>query len=200
MIRQNTFTLVVLLGVFSTTNLWAEENRFMSRFDSNHDGIITQDEFNHNSEQRFTNMDKDKDGLINQKEFSDYTKTRRQNRMMKFMDKDNNGQISQDEFVAAEQKRAERKFKKLDTNNDNTLNEDELKASKRYDKQRFSGIFSKMDMNEDGNVTRQESINAWNNWFTRLDLNKDGSITSNEVISMRKKRFEEHRMQRNQEH
>jgi hypothetical protein len=47
-------------------------------------------------------------------------------------------------------------------------------------------IFARLDGNGDGNVTRDESQQAWTKWFGKIDTNKDSVVTMDEVKAYRK--------------
>ena len=184
----------------------ADQNRFMHYFDSNNDGVVTSEEFNQASGDRFTKMDANADGKVTLEEFTKYVRARRdhfRDKRFTAMDTDKNGIISKEEWLAAQQARALRMFSKLDQNADGSISTDEFKDrqhdghhngehnGRHGDKHkrshgRFSEkVFLHMDTNGDGVVTLDEGQTAWSQWFKRLDTNGDGNVTADEVAKAR---------------
>ncbi|WP_455198309.1 EF-hand domain-containing protein [Kaarinaea lacus] len=165
-------------------------NRFMNFFDNNSDGIVTHEEFQGASKDRFDRIDADKNAAISEEEFSTYMNNRREQRhkeRVDRMDSNKDGQVSKDEFLAYSQQRAERRFARMDANNDGQLSENEMTMRKKH-KHRFGKkIFSRIDANNDGIITRQESQEAWEKWFERMDENGDKVVTDDEVSQAREK-------------
>ena len=171
------------------------KGRFMEFFDSNGDNLVTMEEFNGSAATRFDRMDEDGDGVVTAQEFGSYIGERRAEwRDHKFasMDSDKDGQVSQDEYVAYKQQRAQRRFQYMDTNKDGKLSKDEFRDHKKNRKHGHHGkgrIFSKLDADNDGQITREESLTAWRNWFKRIDANNDQVVSADEVAEYRKQKM-----------
>jgi Ca2+-binding EF-hand superfamily protein len=177
----------------------AGQGHFMRYFDSNNDGVVTPEEFNQASGERFTKMDANGDGKVTVEEFTNYVQTRRaDHREKRFegMDSDKNGSISKEEWLAAQQARAERKFQRMDKDSNGSISTEEYQSCNHKGKHKhghkhkggkFSArIFSHMDTNGDGVVTQDESHAAWTNWYKKLDANGDGTVTADEIAKARR--------------
>jgi Ca2+-binding EF-hand superfamily protein len=167
--------------------------KFMRFFDTNKDGVVTQDEFDAAMNTRFQHMDSDHNGTVSMQEFHNYLRQRRQEHKqawLKQMDSNGDGSVSQDEYIAYQTKKAQSRFTRLDKNHDGVLNADELgKCSHHRRHHGGKGLFHKLDANGDGVITLEESRAAWSNWFTRLDSNGDKVVTSDEVNAFRQHHF-----------
>ena len=192
--------LVIGLTVFSAA-AWAgsgkygdSKGRFMGFFDTNGDGVVTMDEFNAAAANRFDNMDADNNGVVTLEEFKTYIGQKRsERRRQKFQAMDNNkdGQVTQDEYISYKQKRAESRFQNMDANKDGVVSKEEYDLRKSrwsgHHKHKHGhhggkgGIFAKLDVNGDGQIPREESLEAWTNWFKRIDTSNDQVVTEEEV-------------------
>lgn len=190
-------TLVTALGIsllFSASMLSAApghqsgHNKFMKFFDTNGDGTVTHEEFLQASKSRFERMDTDSDGIVTEQEFRGYMHHRRKERhqhRMKKMDTDNNGTVSRDEFLLASQERAQRKFARMDRNGDGLLSSEEMSKSKHHKRHFGKKVFSKLDSDNNKQISREESQSAWDKWFQRMDSNGDQVVTREEVAQAR---------------
>ncbi|MGD8568414.1 MAG: EF-hand domain-containing protein [Gammaproteobacteria bacterium] len=174
------------------------KGRFMEFFDTNGDNLVTLEEFNESAAKRFDRMDDDGNGVITSAEFGSYISERRaewRERKFAMMDSDKDGQVSRDEYVAYRQQRAERRFQYMDTDNDGKVSKSEYEDFKSHRKHRKHGrhgkgrIFAKLDGNNDGQITREESLAAWRNWFKRIDANNDQVVSGDEVVQYRKQKI-----------
>lgn len=167
--------------------------KFMRFFDTNKDGVVTQDEFEAAMTTRFDHMDSDHNGTVSMEEFRNYLQQRRQEHKqarLKQMDSNGDGQVSQDEYLAYQTKKAQSRFSQLDKNHDGVLSADELdKRGYHHKHHGGNGLFRKLDTNHDGVVTQEESRAAWSSWFSRLDSNGDKVVTSDEVNAFRSHHF-----------
>jgi Ca2+-binding EF-hand superfamily protein len=178
------------------------KSRFMSYFDTNGDNAVNMVEFNEAVAKRFDTMDNDKNGVVSKEEFQAYMLQKRDERHeQKFqsMDNNNDGQVSRDEYLSYKQKYAETRFQSMDANSDGVISKEEFAAHKasrtghKYGHHEHHGkdngkIFTKLDANNDGQLTRDESLAAWTNWFKRLDANGDQTVTLEEVRDYRSKK------------
>ena len=178
-------------------------SKFMAKFDVNKDNMVTLDELNTVSKQRFRNMDTDGNNVVTLEEFKAYVSQRRAERQQqRFAEIDTNsdGSISKDEFVQYQQKIAEQRFQKIDANNDDIVGKEEFDARKhgfRDDKSSHHGkhgmrqhgggdrFFSRMDSSHDGQLSLDETLAAWSKWFNRIDANHDQVVTADEVKAFR---------------
>jgi len=165
-------------------------NKFLHLFDENKDGKVSLAEFKIASQSRFTRMDSDNNQQISQEEFMAHVKQQRvEHKAKRFSTMDTNGDmhVSQEEYLTAKRERAMAKFAQIDANNDARLDQEEYIDAKRkrgFGKgkdQRNKRMFDKLDQNEDGIVTKAESLAAWANWFNTLDTNHDGNVTQDEA-------------------
>jgi len=197
--KHTTYSLIsaVLLALSVTTApVLAGPNghkNFMKTYDINADNKVTLDEFKTASKERFRNMDKDGNGKLTEGEFSDYVQAKREKRQQeryKKLDTDNNGSVSKDEYMTAAQQRAERKFKRMDKDGDGILSAAEHTTKKRGHRGKGRGkqAFARMDTNNDGYATLEESQTAWDDWFRKLDSNGDNAVNPEEVKQAREKR------------
>jgi len=170
------------------------KGKFMSFFDSNEDKIVTLDELNKGSVKRFAKMDADGNNIVSAEEFKTYINQRRQeHRQARFqmMDRNSDGAVSEQEFINHTLEKTKRRFMGMDANNDGVIGNDEFIHHKRYrhggkrKHHRGHRLFSKLDANDDGQVTREESITAWSNWFKRIDANNNQIVTADEVKKYR---------------
>jgi len=195
-------TLLVVSSVFSVaimagpTQHHGQYNRFMQFFDTNHDNIVTMDEFNKAAETRFNNMDADHNGVVTAEEFQAFISNKREeHRAQRFKEIDSNadGSISQQEYMSYKQKQAESRFQQLDTDKDGLVSLEEFASgsARMYGHKNWHGrdgknsIFSRLDANGDGSISQQESLTAWTNWFNRIDANHDQTVTIDEIRSFR---------------
>jgi Ca2+-binding EF-hand superfamily protein len=182
------------------------KSRFMSFFDSNNDNIVTMDELNEAAKSRFSKMDTDGNGTVTMNEFRAYVDQRKEEQRearFKKLDTNSDGQISKDEYLSYKQQKAEQHFQAKDTNNDGLISQDEFGDRKhgayckkhgnkhghyggKHGHHKGARFFSKLDSNNDGQVTLEESQTAWTNWFKRIDANNDQVVTLDEVKNFRK--------------
>jgi len=165
-----------------------KQGKFMKFFDTNADGIVTYEEFQGSSKNRFDRIDTDGNGTISPAEFTAYMQSRREERHKNHFentDTNKDGVVSKDEFLSASQERALRRFSRMDKNDDGLLSADELAAHKMHKPRFGKKIFSRLDANGDGQVTQEESQAAWGKWFKRLDTNGDQVVSSEEIAQAR---------------
>jgi len=171
-------------------------NRFMQFFDTNGDNVVTMDEFKDAAVNRFNNMDADNNGVVTVKEFQSYISAKRKERRAEYfnnVDANKDGSISQQEYIQYQQKKAEMQFQSMDTNKDGMLSSEEFTSHRknwrghgpRHDYKGENSMFSRIDTNNDGNITQDESLAAWSRWFSRIDANGDKSVTIDEIRNFR---------------
>jgi len=103
--------------------------RRFDKLDTNHDGVVTQDEFVAAAVARFQALDTQGTGQVTAAEIVNSPKAQaRVNRvaehLVKRMDSNGDGAVSQDEFLAAAKKR----FERMDKNGDGFIDADEIPA------------------------------------------------------------------------
>lgn len=186
----------------------------MRTFDTNGDGKVPHAEFKKSAQQHFKKIDADSNGKLTWDEFKNFKKQQRFSRM----DSNQDNKISKEEFISHKTKKMERKFSHLDKNNDGVITKDEMVRKKHktcpYHKdkdhknfhethhkkmhgshhgrglKRAHYKFKRMDENEDGVITKKESLKAWDNKFKKIDSNKDKVVTQQEVSTYKKQRRE----------
>lgn len=160
-------------------------DRFMTFFDANKDGVVSQAEFAQSSAERFRKMDVDANGTISPDEFSQYLQERRRQRKQeKFakLDANTDGVVSLEEYLAFNRARAEQRFRALDKDTDGFVSAKDFAESRRGNRKHAGKrIFSRLDGNNDGQISQEESQAAWLQWFTRLDINGDQTVTVDEI-------------------
>jgi Ca2+-binding EF-hand superfamily protein len=167
----------------------------LSRFDSNGDQIVTQEEFLNSAHERFVAMDINADQKITLEEFTqryqDFKpKTHSSHHaQINLAEGDNNkdGKISETEYLKASQQHAEEMFKQKDLNGDKQLSPEELRPTPAPLKM-LSGedlaadkVFAKLDVNHDNVVTEQEYHESRKQWFSELDRDHDNKLTREEL-------------------
>ena len=192
--KKSVFTGFIISGMLCSTLALAHANgggKFMQFFDTNHDGIVTLDEFEAASKSRFDIMDADHNGVITEQEFRTYIKQRRADKMqakLNAMDTNGDGQVSKAEYVAYQTQKAETRFAQMDKNNDGLLSSGELQTRHHRGHHNGKRLFNRLDKNGDGVISRDESHTAWSAWFARIDTNGDKVVTSDEVNAFREQR------------
>jgi len=189
---------LVSMAAFADSN--RGQSKFMEFFDSNKDNMVTMSELNEASKQRYAKMDADANGVVTMEEFQAYIGDRKaQWREQRFaaMDSNSDGQISKEEYIRYREQRAEQRYHDMDINNDGVVSKEEYftrKSGYRGDKHRHHGgdrhyggnrFFSRLDSNNDAQLTMEESLAAWTNWFKRIDTNNDQVVTDDEVKAFR---------------
>lgn len=167
--------------------------KFMEFFDANQDHVVTMSELDQASKDRFAKMDADANGVVTQEEFQAYVGERRvQWREQRFGEVDGNAdnQISKEEYLAYKQKRAEQRYLEMDADNDGIVTKEEFLGRERGFRggkhgHRGGRFFARLDANEDGQLTLDESLAAWSGWFKRIDANSDHVVTEDEVKAFR---------------
>ncbi len=172
---------------------------FFEKIDTNGDGKIQKVEAQKVAEERFKKADTNDDGVITKAEARKVAQAMREKhgkkmrehmrRMFKRADKNNNGRIER-----SESRLPKSKFDKLDANKDEALTPGELKAAAEKWKKKHRGgekIFSHLDRNGDGKITRLEAEAAHRARFDKMDDNGDGVVSRAEVRKM-KARIDKH--------
>lgn len=125
---------------------------------------------------------------------SSYAGGKHHNKFMAFFDTNQDGNVTLDEFNQA----AELRFKSMDTDSNGTVNATEFKhyvQSRR--EQRKEQHYLKVDLNKDGQISKDEFMTAKQNHaeskFKKMDKNNDGLISSDEFKRCNNKRgFKKH--------
>jgi Ca2+-binding EF-hand superfamily protein len=197
--RKTILTFFICLAAAGFTNPATAHkgggNKFLKHFDANKDGVVSLQEFNESSAQRFAKIDANGDAKLTQEEFSQYRQQRRkEHHKAKFesMDTNNDGQVSKDEYLAHKRKRAEQRFASMDKNTDGNISDAEFVQGKRGGKLRsLKGhvMWKYWDKDGDGVVTKQESLEAWSQWFKRIDTNNDKTVSADELNAYRANKY-----------
>jgi Ca2+-binding EF-hand superfamily protein len=171
---------------------------FMSFFDTNDDNVVTMDEFKDAAAKRFETIDKDNNGVVSTEEFQSFIEHKREERQeqrFQSMDSNDDGQVTREEYISYKLKRAESRFQGMDVDQDGVVSKEEYEARRsgwsghRHGHYGRGKIFAKLDANNDGQLTREESLAAWTNWFKRIDANGDQVVTADEVRDYRNKKI-----------
>jgi len=189
------FSSQLITSMVQALPMQKQHGHFFRMFDTDGNQQVDKDEFINARNQRFQSMDADANGIVSQKEFAAYAKTRHQHYKMskhKAMDANQDGSVSKQEYIDAKLKRANKHFAKLDKNNDGLLSAEESAHHKPFKRKKGNHFFKKMDANDDGEISLKESQQVTDRWFSKLDLNKDQSITREEIKAMHRQ-FKEHK-------
>lgn len=205
---------VMTLGL-TTAPVYAEKDpqvkveKLMSKFDTNKDGQITQEEAAAVRTEFFTNADTNKDGALNLDEYKIAKEKKREERFKEYfvkMDADKSGDLNLTEFLNARKDHLKKstdpeselkdRFTKMDTNNNAALTVEEVlegkkkgicKAGKEYDDEDLAKSFAKKDADGNSSVSKAE-FDASDRMFEKFDSNKDGKITQEEIVKSAKKK------------
>ncbi len=149
----------------------------------------------------FDRLDKNNDGFITTQEFKGASSVWPKRYLTK-ADKDKNGRVSHDEFMAtppssqADPKRLKKMFDRMDRNSDGFLDRKDQVSSggrKRAPGEKWQPRmeFSKLDLNQDGAVSREEFQKHPGNQpiaeqerrqrFERIDEDENGKLSANEL-------------------
>ena len=149
----------------------------------------------------FDRLDKNNDGFITTQEFKGGSSVWPKRYLTK-ADKDKNGRVSHDEFMAtppssqADPKRLKKMFDRMDRNSDGFLDRKDQVSSggrKRSPGEKWQPRmeFSKLDLNQDGAVSREEFQKHPGNQpiaeqerrqrFERIDEDENGKLSANEL-------------------
>lgn len=181
------YILVLGLGASSAIAGSYGHGKVMRHFDTNRDDIVTQEEFDQVLTQRFKKMDIDDNGTVSRDEFRQYTQKRRtdrKNRHYKAIDTNGDGQITKEEYLQDKRNSAEHHYAKMDKDGNGVVSIQEFTQRKfkgRHHRHHGKRVFHKLDANNDGKITQQESLAIWAHWFERLDRNTDSVVTKDEI-------------------
>jgi len=179
----------------------------MMALDTNKDGTISKDEYMAG----FAKYDKDGDGKLSMRELmaqsqsggrSEGQKGGKDGSRLKKMDTDGDGKVSKQEFL---DNTANKFFGHLDKDGDGYISKEESEAMKKNrpkrqnrpqdgqggkggqgnNEDRAKQMFSKMDANGDGKLSRDE-FRGPDQAFDKIDENNDGSLTMEELQKGRK--------------
>lgn len=169
------------------------------RFDSDHNGVVTRQEFDAVRGADFARLDANHDGQLTREEMRAGFRQagwRRGGRghgggMLARADANHDGAITRDEFLA----RPEQMFDRLDKDHNGTISAAELQQIRADGEQRREQFQQRreqaranrphMDANSDGSISRSEYDAMGASMFQRLDTNGDGQITQAEAEAAR---------------
>jgi Ca2+-binding EF-hand superfamily protein len=186
MVDKQDLTACIALAVLALLLVWSnlakaesgpppgDPQQFMTEFDTNQDGKVSQEEFP-GPDNLFNRLDKNNDGFIDQSEIPKRRPKRDRNFMADF-DQDGDNKISKDEFPGPDEH-----FARLDKNNDGFIDESEI--PKRRPKH-GRNLMTDFDTDNDGKVSKDE-FQGPDEIFTRLDQNNDGFIDRSEIPKKR---------------
>jgi len=181
-------------GQISLAEFNSNSNESFARIDSDGSGVFGINEFKQYNEQRKAEYKK--------KKIARYAELKKQK--FKTLDANADGTLTKNEFVSAAISKAEQKavdkFSKLDGNNaDGKVTEQEFmhngwrkdrskekshdKKGDRHGKKAHGGekMFSRMDANNNGDISPKEYKQSRLNWFNKLDADKNGSVSQSEL-------------------
>lgn len=166
------------------------------RFDTNHDGTVTRQEFDAQRAANFAQLDANHDAQLSRDEmragfqhamWSRHGRHGNRGGMLARADANHDGNITRDEFLA----RPEQMFDRLDKDHNGTISSAELQQIRADGEQRreqfrehrdqMRADRGHMDANRDGLISRAEYDAMGASMFQRLDTNGDGRITQAEA-------------------
>lgn len=167
--------------------------RLLRRFDADHDGKVTRDEFIKNVRDRFAELDLNNDGRITDADlppaqrgrglFTGNTEAprhgigRRMLGLLRGADTNKDGVVTREEVLAA----AEQRFATLDRNKDGTLDKSDGDALRRETAEyRALRFIHRFGADADGKVTKDQFFAKAKERFARLDRNADGTVSRGE--------------------
>ncbi len=169
------------------------------RYDTNKDGVITQDEVDAAALERFNSI-AGADGTITREEYAAAWAERTQRprvRAFQRMDRDGDGNVTQAEFDSA----SERMFMRLDRDGNGELtrpaprtdesagntqgqNKRQMRGGGHRGGNRVVALMERFDLDKDGKITRAEFDEVRGRSFAGTDADGSGSITLEEFSTM----------------
>jgi len=156
--------------------------RFIKDHDKNNDGKLSKDELPAAAQNEFAAIDTNKDGFITQDELQKHAEAMA------------NGQprlvevvwyaidVAPEPLTTDELQEAYDQLRQIDKNNNGKIEPNELAAFRdQRKKERIDGIFTALDKNKDGKISKDEARGLWADDFAALDKNKDGMLDRQEV-------------------
>lgn len=164
--------------------------------DTNHDGVLTRQEFDTQHGSMFDRMDANHDGQLSRDEHRGMGMRRHGERMGGHMglaraDANHDGNITRDEFLAGPLEH----FNRIDANHDGVIQASEMPQPRERHaeggpppgepgqqgetRERHARV--NPDTNNDGQISRAEFIAAGGGMFDHLDANHDGRVTRAEA-------------------
>jgi Ca2+-binding EF-hand superfamily protein len=186
------FTILFLSAALVT----AEEStppprgvNFLTLFDTNQDGKVSQDEFFAALEKKFAPLDVDKNGILTVQELQIYAEkdveAKQKARHALHLDIPQERSYSESEFNQLVTERAEQEFIALDKNRDNQLNADEIGLKKKPVKKNAKKKDTAKQVAGEKTVLKEDFIALFNETaeqkFFALDRDYDGMLTAEEL-------------------
>lgn len=165
--------------------------RFLKDHDKNNDGKLSKDELPAGAQNGFDKIDANKDGFISQDELQKHAEAMADERPMLIEVVWYAIDLATEPPTPDELQEAYDQLRKIDKNNNGKIEEQELKACRQERmKERVDGIFTALDKNKDGKVSKDEARGLWGDDFAELDKNNDGMLDRQEVETACMKRRE----------
>ena len=183
-----------------------ERHNMLADADTNHDGVISRQEFDAAHAALFDRLDTNHDGFLTPEDHPGGMMRMHEHGgpggpggghggWLQHMDANHDGNISRDEFLAGPIER----FNRLDTNHDGIIEASEM--PQRHEGGPGGGPpggpgehmrhgFMDADANHDGKISREEFMNQAHAMFDRLDTNHDGRLTQDELAAAHPHRAE----------
>lgn len=187
-----------------------ERHDMLAEADTNHDGVISRQEFDAAHAAMFDRLDTNHDGFLSPEDHPGMMRMHgpdgpggghrggHDGGWMQHLDANHDGNISRDEFLAGPIER----FNRLDANHNGIIEASEIPQHREHGPggpeggppgpggEHMRHGFADADANHDGKISREEFVAQAHAMFDRIDANHDGRLTQDELAAAHPRRAE----------